>query len=237
NGPLVEGPVAEVAPAGLPEAIRAYNARHDLGLDTHASAEAQIAALSDDIAYVNHDLADGLRAGLFTEEEAAALPRVGTCYAMVDQRWPGLEAKRRRHEALRRVFGLMVDDALAETGRRLAVLAPASADAIREAGHPVAAFSEPMMDDIRTIKSFLFRRMYRHYRVRRMRIKATRVVRELFDIFLSDPGLMPDHWMEVARAAPDEHARARVVADYIAGMTDRFALEEHRVLTDPAALA
>ncbi|MEL7137941.1 MAG: deoxyguanosinetriphosphate triphosphohydrolase, partial [Pseudomonadota bacterium] len=141
--------------------------------------------------------------------------------------------------ALRRVFSLMVDDLLSETGRRLnALQGPgATPDTVREAGQPVVAFSDSLADDIRTIKAFLFRRMYRHYRVRRMRLKAARVVHDLFEIFLADPGLMPENWYGTAAAAEGETARARVIADYIAGMTDRYALEEHRVLTDPAALA
>ncbi|MEM6677211.1 MAG: deoxyguanosinetriphosphate triphosphohydrolase [Pseudomonadota bacterium] len=235
------GPLTETAGdcAHLPLAIREYDAVQDLWLHTHASAEAQVAALSDDIAYVNHDLADGLRAGLFTEAEAVALPRIGACYAAVDAAWPELEPKRRRHEALRRVFSLMVDDLLAETRARLEALARegASSDTVRHAGRPVVAFSAALAEDIRTIKAFLFRRMYRHYRVRRMRLKAARVVRELFQIFMDDPGLMPDEWYAAAAQAGDEAHRARVIADYIAGMTDRFAIDEHRVLTDPAALA
>ncbi|MEO0425955.1 MAG: deoxyguanosinetriphosphate triphosphohydrolase [Pseudomonadota bacterium] len=236
NGPLIdEGGDIE----GLPFAICDYQARQDLLLHTHASAEAQVAAMSDDIAYVNHDLADGLRAGVFNEEEAAELPRIADCYAATDKEWPGIDFKRRRHEALRRVFSLMVDDLLSETGRRLnALQGPgATPDTVREAGQPVVAFSDGLAHDIRTIKAFLFRRMYRHYRVRRMRLKAARVVHDLFEIFLADPGLMPENWYGTAAAAEGETARARVIADYIAGMTDRYALEEHRVLTDPAALA
>ncbi|MEO1531906.1 MAG: deoxyguanosinetriphosphate triphosphohydrolase [Pseudomonadota bacterium] len=236
NGPLIaEG--GEIS--GLPFAICDYQARQDLLLHTHASAEAQVAALSDDIAYVNHDLADGLRAGVFSEEEAASLPRIAACYEETDAMWPDVEPKRRRHEALRRVFSVMVDDLLVETGRRLAALEGpgANADTVREAGAPVVAFSDGLAADIRTIKAFLFRRMYRHYRVRRMRLKAARVVQDLFEIFMADPGLMPEHWYGAAAAADGETARARVIADYIAGMTDRYALEEHRVLTDPAALA
>jgi dGTPase len=233
NGPLLP------SEAPLPDGIVEYDRRHPLELDTYASAEAQVAALSDDIAYVNHDLADGLRAGLFTEDEALELPRVGDAYRAVDERWPGLDAKRRRHEALRRVFGVMVDDLLVETGGRLDALleagAASSAD-VRAAGRPVAVFTLAMQRDVEAIKAFLYRRMYRHWRVRRMRLKATRVVRELFEAFMGDPGLMPDHWWQTARAAADERARARVIGDYIAGMTDRYALEEHRVLTDPAAL-
>ncbi|MEL6479006.1 MAG: deoxyguanosinetriphosphate triphosphohydrolase [Pseudomonadota bacterium] len=228
------GPLAPPWPCAIAE----YVARHDLELHTQASAEAQIAALSDDIAYVNHDIHDGLRAGLFTLEAAANLPLVGDCLGEVDALHPGLEPRRRRHEALRRVFGLMVDDVLATSRLRLDEVGPESLADVQQAGLAVISFSDGMASDIRTIKEFLFANMYRHFRVKRMRIKATRVVRDLFGIFLEDPGLMPDEWTQACLGcAEDQTARARVVADYIAGMTDRFALEEHRVLTDPMARA
>ncbi|HUF85887.1 MAG TPA: deoxyguanosinetriphosphate triphosphohydrolase [Thermohalobaculum sp.] len=235
NGPLLAD--REAARDALPFAIADYAGRHDLELHTHAGAEAQVAALSDDIAYVNHDLHDGLRAGLFTPDEAMALPLVGDCVARVDAAWPGIDPVRRRHEALRRVFGCMVDDVLAESKARLAALAPGSADAVRALGEPVITFSGRMASDTGAIKAFLFRRMYRHFKVRRMRAKATGVVRALFEMFTADPGLMPGEWAAAAARADGEVLRARVVADYIAGMTDRFALEEHRVLTDPMARA
>jgi dGTPase len=235
NGPLLAGP--DASPSVLPHAIAAYSARHDLALHTHASAEAQAAALADDIAYVHHDLQDGLRAGLFETAEAEGLPVVGDCYAEVDALYPGLEAGRRRHEALRRVFGLMVDDVIAESGHRLRTLAPASMAAVQALDRPIITFSGRMAGDIATIKRFLFTRMYRHWRVNRMRIKAGLVVRELFTIFMADPGVLPDSWRAACAAARAPQDRARVVADYIAGMTDRFALEEHRHLTDPATRA
>ncbi|MEM6972439.1 MAG: deoxyguanosinetriphosphate triphosphohydrolase [Pseudomonadota bacterium] len=238
NGPLL--PTADGA--ALHYVIAEYDARHPLRLDTYASAEAQVAALSDDIAYVNHDLADGMRAGVFAEADAETLPILDACYREVDAAWPGISAKKRRYEALRRVFGRMVDDLLEETGRRLdsltadASLDTSGADVVRHAGMPVVAFSAAMWGDIQTIKGFLFHRMYRHTRVRRMRLKATRVVRELFEAFMADPGLMPEHWYLAAQDASEETARARIIGDYIAGMTDRYALEEHRVLTDPSAV-
>jgi dGTPase len=231
------GPLLPAIDGALPFAIAEYVQRHDLELHTHASVEAQVAALSDDIAYVNHDLHDGLRAGLFTIEAAMALPIIGDCFAEVDAAWPGLEPLRRRHEALRRVFGLMVDDVLTESSHRLEALSPASMAEVQGYDQPVITFSGRMAGDIEAIKAFLFRHMYRHYKVRRMRAKAEGVVRDLFDIFLNDPGLMPEEWSDAAAQAGSEELRARTVADYIAGMTDRFALEEHRVLTDPAARA
>lgn len=235
NGPLLPKP--EAAGDSLPLAIADYVRRHDLELHSQATAEAQVAALSDDIAYVNHDLHDGLQADLFDIDEIAQLPLIGDCFAEVDRHWPSLDQTRRRHEALRRVFGAMVEDALACSAARLGEAAPGSLAEVQAHPGPLIAFSERMAAAIAEIKSFLFVRMYRHHRVKRMRVKAVRVVRELFDVFLADPGVLPDEWREAAKAASCETLRARIVADYIAGMTDRFALEEHRALTDPFARA
>ena len=225
------GPVTGEVPFALAE----YNAVHDLELETHASAEAQVAAIADDIAYNNHDLADGLRAGLFTLEDLRRLPLIGRCIAEVDARWPGLAPARREHEALRRFFGLLVEDVLATSAARLAEHAPASAAAVRGLGVPVVRFSGGTFSELKEIRAFLYTRMYRHWTVQRMRRKARTVVRELFGIFLGAPELMPEEWN--ACGALDERARARVVVDYIAGMTDRFALQEHRKLTDPQTRA
>jgi dGTPase len=212
-------------------ALAEYNARHDLELDTHASAEAQVAAIADDIAYNNHDLADGLRAGLFGLEDLRELPLIGPCVAAVDARWPGLEAARREHEALRRFFGLLVEDVLATSRARIAAADPGSAGDVRRLGRPVIRFSDATFAELKVIRRFLYVRMYRHWSVQRMRRKARVVVRELFETFLEAPELMPDEWNRATGL--EGAARARVVSDYIAGMTDRFALQEHRKLTDP----
>ena len=232
NGPLLPG-----QGEALPWAIAEYDARHPLALDTQAGAEAQVAALSDDIAYANHDLHDGLHAGLFDEAAVEALPLVGDCFAEVDALWPGIEPRRRRHEALRRVFGLMVDDVLAESGHLLTTRAPASMAAVQALDAPVVRFSERMAADLAAIKAFLFERMYRHWKVNRMRLKAGRVVHELFAIYLAEPGVLPQEWRDASALCPHETARARLIADYIAGMTDRYALDEYRRLTDPATRA
>jgi dGTPase len=221
------GPVTGDVPFALAE----YDALHDLELDTHASAEAQVAAISDDIAYNNHDLADGLRAGLFTLEDLRELPLIGPCVAAVDARWPGLEPARREHEALRRFFGLLVEDVLATSRARIAAAAPRSADDIRRLGRPVIRFSDATFAELKEIRAFLYRRMYRHWAVQRMRRKARAVVEDLFATFWAAPELMPHNWNACVEL--DATGRARVVADYIAGMTDRFALQEHRKLTDP----
>ncbi len=212
----------------LPHALADYNALHDLELHTHASAEAQVAALSDDIAYNNHDLHDGLRAKLFSEEEIAALPLVGPAYAEVDRLYPDTDRYRRRHEALRRVFGMMVSDVIETSAGLLAASGAGSAADIRHLGRPVIRFSEQMWADIRAIRDFLFQHMYRAPAVMEMRAEVSEVVRELFPLFLNNPNLLPKHWArQIEEAGQDQTKIARMVADYIAGMTDRYALGEH----------
>jgi len=212
----------------LPYALAEYDAQHDLELHTHASAEAQVAALSDDIAYNNHDLHDGLRAGLFTEDEIAELPLVGPAYAQVDRLYPETDSYRRRHEALRRVFGVMVADVI-DTSRALLEGSGAQSPAeIRHLGRPVIRFSPEMWQDLSQIRAFLFARMYRAPQVMAERARVTKVVEELFPLFLTQPDLMPRHWArQIEEAAQDRTTLARMVSDYIAGMTDRFALQEH----------
>ena len=224
------GPVLGPAPCALAE----YVARHDLELGTFASAEAQVAAVSDDIAYTNHDLHDGLRAGLFAEPEIARLPVVGPAYAAVDAAHPGLAPKRRRHEALRRVFGAMVGDVIAATRDRLEAAAPGSSAEVRMLPGPVAGFSAPMARDLAAIRAFLFERMYRAPSVMEERARVTRVVEDLFPLYLARPELLPEDWQEDVAAAGQGAPLARIVADYVAGMTDRFALQSWRRLKEPA---
>ncbi|MBM9595000.1 deoxyguanosinetriphosphate triphosphohydrolase [Roseitranquillus sediminis] len=228
------GPVTGV----LPYALAEYAERHDLELDTYASAEAQVAAISDDVAYSNHDLQDGLRAGLFDEADLAALPILGPAFAEVDRIWPGLERPRRQHEALRRVFGGLVEDVLVTSRALIASLDPDSPEAVRHAGHPVVRFSGGMWQDLQVIRRFLFERVYRAPSVMRTRAEVTAVVEALFPLYLERPDLLPAPWLADLPARPDSTVLARMVADYIAGMTDRFALQEHaRLLADAAKTA
>lgn len=229
NGPL-DGPLAR-ASGPLAEAIAEYVPTHDLELDTFASAEAQVTALADDIAYNNHDIDDGLRAGLFKIGDLADVPLVGHMFAEVARRYPGLAQSRLIHEAVRRLIGHMVEDLVAETRKRIAALAPADASDIRRHDAPVAAFSAEMQRNDRALKKFLFENMYRHYKLNRMTSKARRLVRDLFRLFVGEPGCLPTEWRQRA-GAPGAVDTARVVADYIAGMTDRFAGDEHRRLFD-----
>lgn len=220
------GPVSKPYPLALLE----YNLQHDLELHTYASGEAQVAALADDIAYNNHDLHDGLRAGLFTDAQAAELPIVGPAFTAVDQKYKNLDAHRRRHEALRRVFGVMVEDVMATSYVILAQSGAKSAQDIRNLDHSVVQFSPSLWSELKEIRTFLFENMYRAPKVMQQREHAAQVVRDLFEIFMTSPEAMPGNWgRAVASNAPDLH-KARVVADYIAGMTDRFAQQEHDCL-------
>ncbi|HRW59948.1 MAG TPA: deoxyguanosinetriphosphate triphosphohydrolase [Defluviicoccus sp.] len=227
NGPLTGGG----ADTPLPWAIAEYVSTHDLELDTYPSAEAQVAALADDIAYNNHDIDDGLSAGLFTIADLKDVPLVGPVFDEVHQAWPNIERGRLIHEAVRRLIGHMVHDLLAETRARLAALAPGSADAVRRAGAPVVGFSPEMQRNDAALKAFLRANMYRHYKLNRMTSKARRLVRDLFELFVAEPGCLPTEWRRRA-GAPATTETARVVADYIAGMTDRFAADEYRRLFD-----
>jgi dGTPase len=234
NGPLA-GPLA--ASEGKPPSVAAYDRLHPLDLHTFPGPEAQIASLADDIAYNNHDLDDGLRAGLFAVADLAEVPLVGPVFAGVARRYPRIEDGRLIHEAIRRVVDLMVRDLIGETGRRLKASGAGSVEDLRALATPVAAFSDEMSHHDRALKNFLFERMYRHPRVNRMASKARRVVRDLFQLFLAEPECLPCDWAMPPAMPPgaSEAERARVVADYLAGMTDRFALDEHRRLFDPYA--
>lgn len=218
NGPVV---------GDLPHALSDYNARHDLELHTHASAEAQVAALSDDIAYNNHDLHDGLRAGLFTQDDICELPIVGAAFAEVDRLYPTLDPSRRMHEALRRVFGVMVSDVIATSRENIAESGVQTAQDIRDLGAPTVLFSKELWRDLKVIRIFLFTRMYRAPSVVEMRARVTSVVEELFPLFMQQTDLLPTEWRADVERAQSETELARIVADYISGMTDRFAQQEH----------
>ena len=235
NGPVLScAPTAAgadqgPAPKELPLTLREYNKINDLELHSYAGPEAQAAALADDIAYNNHDIDDGLRAGLFTVEDLRQVPHVEEAIDVVRNRYPGLERTRLIHEMVRRLINGMVTDVLDESRRRIAELHPQSVEDIRTAKTAVVAFSPVMSEAEKQLKAFLFEHLYRHNSVARMRKVAHQVVTELFERMLAQPSELPTEWRGAA-PAPNSEATARIVADYIAGMTDRYAFNEHNRL-------
>ena len=181
NGPLT-GPQSKGK--DLPRAITEYPGYQDLELNTFAGPEAQVASLSDDIAYNNHDIEDGLRAGLFTMYDLKDVPLVGPVFAQVRKDHPDLDENRLIHESIRAMIGEMVIDLLEETKKRLSDAAPKTADEIRALDHPIADFSEAMHANDKALKKFLFQNMYRHTKLNRMTSKARRVVKELFGLLI-----------------------------------------------------
>ena len=225
------GPVTGKTPWALAD----YTAEHDLELHTFASAEAQVAAIADDVAYNHHDLHDGLRAELFSTDELAELPILDGCFAEVDRLYPGLNYYRRRHEALRRFFGILVEDVIGFAQTRLGHLNPQSVEEVRQSGQTIIRFSDDVFNDLKVIRSFLFDRMYRAPSVIVMRQQVTRVVEDLFPYFMQHPDQLPKQWRKDVESISSETELARIVSDYISGMTDRFALQEHtRLISMPA---
>lgn len=223
------GPVTNKLGKPSWKAISKYDNEYELGLSTWASAEAQVAALADDIAYNNHDVDDGVTAGLFTLDELMDVPLIGPILAAVKSERPDLDARLTHLEAVRRMIGAMVDDVMGETLHRAAASGVQSADDVRALDHALVAFSSDMAEDLARLRGFLYERMYRHWRVNRTRSQARRILGEMFSLFLREPEVLPTVWFAKSQNR-DEAGRARVVCDYIAGMTDRFAIEEHRKL-------
>jgi dGTPase len=228
NGPLL--PLADGKI--LPITINGFQHEVDLELSTFAGIEAQVAALSDDIAYNTHDIEDGIRAGFFTLDELADLPLVGDIIREVTGRYPGLDSGRAIHETTRRLIDRLVRDLVTETEGRLAKLVPGSADDIRKAELPVVALSGAVSQAEKSLRHFLDTRLYHDYRVNRMTSKARRIVADLFNQFMAEPNTLPTEWQVRIGVADPGGAQPRVIADYIAGMTDRFAIAEHQRFFD-----
>jgi dGTPase len=234
NGPLIDAEghaLGHYKEVGLPAAIIEYIQAHDLKLASFASAEAQVAAISDDIAYNAHDIDDGLRAKLFDVIDLGDIPLVGQALGQVLSAYPDLEISRLIHETVRRVISGMVADVLSHAGKMVAKTHVKSSDAVRELHKPLITFSAQMSENNRVLQGFLSQSMYRHARVLEIMDRAQRVIRDLFDAYMNDEKLLPDEWRE-NHPHTDQGRYAREVCDFIAGMTDRYALDLHKRLFD-----
>ena len=218
----------------LPYMLTKIQKETDLRLKTYASMEAQAAAIADDVAYNNHDVQDGLLAGLFTLDDLVAeVPLMAGIIGSVRAQWPHLKKAKLHAEVIREMIGAMVEDVLAETHCRLEKHKIKTVEDVRGAKTQMIAFSDTMFKQVQQLRKFLWDRMYTHYTVNRMRRKAEQIVGDLFDVFFERPECMPDEWQEkIAAVAKDKNEKARVVCDYIAGMTDRYATLEHARLFD-----
>lgn len=233
NGPLTDrvgNAIGRYRETGVPIALAEYVRKHDLELWSHASVEAQSAALADDIAYNAHDIDDGLRARLFEIDDLKAVPVIDTMIGDIDARFPGLDDARRGAELIREIIAYFIGAVVSETESRIARARPGSVDEVRQLGRPVVAFAAGAAEAERAIKAFLWERMYRHGRVMRIMGEAETVIRDLFERYRREPAEMPPEW------SPDGNSPAisseRRIGDFIAGMTDRFALTEHERLFD-----
>lgn len=229
NGPLL-GPAATDI-ISVPQPILDFNQRYDLELDRFASLEAQCAAIADDIAYNAHDIDDGLRSGLLTLDDLTEVPLTNRILNMVWQRYPKLDPIRAGHELVRRQITMMVEDVIAESQRRIASADLSDVESVRGQTHALVGFSKTMQTDEKALKAFLFKNLYFHPSVTVRREAADKIVRDLFDICFNKPAIMPPEWCADCETL-DEAGRARRVADYLAGMTDNYAVREHRRLFD-----
>ena len=229
----LEGLAKHNGPIAAPTwAMAEANAERDLELGSWPSLEAQVAAISDDIAYDNHDIDDGLRAGLLDLDELVALPMVARLWEAIGERHPGLSAEKQQRALIRDMIGHMVGDVLAETQRRVSEAGVETIDEVRAAGRPLAGFSDALAAEERDLKRFLSQRLYGLPELRPVRDEAERVVAGLAAAYRADPSLMPTWWQ---RGGSDTE-QLRTIGDFIAGMTDRFAIARHEELVGPVNL-
>jgi dGTPase len=234
NGPLIDSrghALGHFRESGLPQVIIEYAEVHDLKLASFASLEAQVAAVADDIAYNAHDIDDGLRAKLFDIIDLGDVPLVGEALSEVLKLYPGLERSRIIHETVRRVISAMVTDVVAQTKKNCADASVKSSDEVRAQMRPMVQFTPQMAENNRVLQAFLSTRMYRHARVLEIMERAQRVIRDLFEAYMNDAALLPEDWRE-ENVQGDRSHYARQVCDFLSGMTDRFALEQHKRLFD-----
>ncbi|MDB2389927.1 deoxyguanosinetriphosphate triphosphohydrolase [Alphaproteobacteria bacterium] len=228
NGPLAKEDL-------IPDNFKQLDTDMSLDLTSYPSAEAQLANLSDDIAYLSHDFDDALRADLFQLDAIRDLPQVGQALRDIDAKHGSLDMTRTTHELVRRLISVFVEDLLATSSQNLANISAKHPDDIRTANNAVIAFSQPMARDLEILRTFLFNNMWRHYKVNRMTSKAKRVVTDLFNLFMSEPNTLPNEWQKTEQGMLSDQKQdivARVIADYIASMTDRYAILEHERLFD-----
>ena len=224
------GPVQDIRPT-----IKELDDQIGLGLNTFASAEAQVAALSDDIAYLSHDFDDGIRAGLLNPDEMHDLPMAGPIFKMLKEKYGKIDTSRLVHELTRRLISMAVIDLVKQSRINLEEANPQSADDIRRMNKAVIAFSPQMSADLEVLRDYLFTSVWRHYKVNRMTSKAKRVMRQLYDLFTAETNILPKDWQMVDGTpitALSPRDKARHIADYLASMTDRYAMMEHERLFD-----
>ncbi len=234
NGPIIDAdgkPIGRYGESGIPEIFTEFEHIDSLMLAKYASPEAQVAAISDDIAYIAHDIDDGLRAGLFDIIDLADVPLIGTALNDVLATYRDIERSRRVHETMRRMISAMVMDVIAQTRKRASGQRLSTPDDVRNMGAPLVEFSAQMAEYNRVLRSFLSNRMYQHEKVVNLMRRAKRVVSDLFEAYMDDPGALPhssqpDKWEENA------NLKARFVCDFVSGMTDRYAMKEHKRLFD-----
>src|SRR5579863_6172748 len=235
NGPLTArdgSPVGRYREHGVPIGIAEFVASYDLEIQSFASLEAQVAAIADDIAYDAHDIDDGLRAGLFQIDDLKEIPLTAAIIGEIDAQYPGLDESRRGAELVRELISRLIGGVILEAHRRLARIQPASAEDVRHQNEALIAFSDETRDAEAAIKAFLKLRMYRHERVMRVMRDAEHLVFDLFGRYQGDPAALPAEWLPPEKRFEDEAGRARRIGNFIAGMTDRFALTEHQRLFD-----